>query len=92
MNNRDPFELRDLALRAGRELEDAPATRIVEWAVAEFGERFCVTSSFADAVLAHLVSQVAPGIDVHRDVLAHLDWEPIVNQPRIMPAEAFAPL
>ncbi|MGH8792771.1 MAG: phosphoadenylyl-sulfate reductase [Stackebrandtia sp.] len=61
---RDPFELRDLALRAGKRLEGAGAQRIIEWAVAEFGERFCVTSSFADAVLVHLVSQVAPGVDV----------------------------
>ena len=34
---------------------------IIEWAVATFGERFCVTSSMADAVLAHLASRVAPG-------------------------------
>lgn len=61
---RDPYELRDLALRAGRDLEDATPHRIIEWAVGEFGERFCVTSSFADAVLAHLVSTVAPGVDV----------------------------
>ena len=44
-----------------RELELAPAEEIVEWAVATFGERFCVTSSMADAVLAHLASRVAPG-------------------------------
>src|ERR1041384_2944543 len=34
------------------------------WAVATFGERFCGTSSFADAVLAHVASRVAPGVDV----------------------------
>ncbi|MEV0645307.1 phosphoadenylyl-sulfate reductase [Phytomonospora sp. NPDC050363] len=61
---RDILELRDLALHAGRELDNASAERIVEWAAAEFGERFCVTSSFADAVLAHLVSTVVPGVDV----------------------------
>lgn len=59
-----PLELRDLALRAGRDLEAASAERILEWAVQTFGERFCVTSSFADAVLVHLASRVAPGIDV----------------------------
>ncbi|MGH8878848.1 MAG: phosphoadenylyl-sulfate reductase [Stackebrandtia sp.] len=64
MTTRDPFELRDLALAAGRDLENASAERIVEWAIEQFGERFCVTSSFADAVLIHLVSQVAPGVDV----------------------------
>lgn len=61
---RDPFELKELAETAGRALEDASATGILEWAVEEFGERFCVTSSFADAVVAHLASIVAPGIDV----------------------------
>jgi phosphoadenosine phosphosulfate reductase len=57
-------ELRDIAVRGGRELDRAPAHQIVEWALDQFGERFCVTSSFADAVLVHVVSQVAPGIEV----------------------------
>ncbi|HET7388873.1 MAG TPA: phosphoadenylyl-sulfate reductase [Nocardioidaceae bacterium] len=57
-------ELQELARNAGAELELAPAEVILEWAVATFGERFCVTSSMADAVLAHLASRVAPGIDV----------------------------
>lgn len=64
MTGRDPAQLRDLALRAGQELEGAPAEEIVAWAVRTFGDRFCVTSSFADAVLAHLVSRVKPGVDV----------------------------
>ncbi len=57
-------ELRDLVKHAGAEFELAPAEDIIEWAVATFGERFCVTSSMGDAVLAHLASKVAPGIDV----------------------------
>jgi phosphoadenosine phosphosulfate reductase len=57
-------ELREIATRAGTELDRAPAHEIVEWALGTFGERFCVTSSFADAVLVHVVSQVAPGIEV----------------------------
>lgn len=57
-------ELIDIAERAGRELEGAPAERIIEWAHGQFGSRLCVTSSFADAVLAHLASRVVPGIDV----------------------------
>jgi phosphoadenosine phosphosulfate reductase len=61
---RTPAELRDLVSHAGAELELAPAEVIIEWAVATFGDRFCITSSMADAVLAHLASQVAPGIDV----------------------------
>lgn len=61
---RSEEELRDLIAHVGAELELAPAEVIVEWAVATFGERFCVTSSMGDAVLAHLASTVAPGIDV----------------------------
>lgn len=61
---RDPEELRALAEVAGRELEGAPALDIARWAAETFGDRFCVTSSMADAVLAHLVSRAAPGVDV----------------------------
>ncbi|HSE07753.1 MAG TPA: phosphoadenylyl-sulfate reductase [Nocardioidaceae bacterium] len=57
-------ELKELVSHVGAELELAPAEVIIEWAVATFGERFCITSSMGDAVLAHLASQVAPGIDV----------------------------
>jgi phosphoadenosine phosphosulfate reductase len=62
--SRSPAELRGLAQVAGAELELAPAEDIVAWAVQAFGSRFCVTSSMADAVLAHLASRVAPGVDV----------------------------
>ena len=61
---RSPEELRELVSHVGAELELAPAEDIIEWAVATFGDRFCITSSMADAVLAHLASRVAPGIDV----------------------------
>ena len=61
---RSPEELRELVSHVGAELELAPATDIIEWAVATFGKRFCVTSSMADSVLAHLASTVAPDIDV----------------------------
>ncbi|MEU6171592.1 phosphoadenylyl-sulfate reductase [Streptantibioticus parmotrematis] len=57
-------ELRELAERAGRELEDADALEILRWATTAFGARFCVTSSMEDAVVAHLASRVAPGVDV----------------------------
>ncbi|MFE6718040.1 phosphoadenylyl-sulfate reductase [Streptomyces albidoflavus] len=57
-------ELRALAERAGSELEEAPALEIVRWAADTFGERFCVTSSMEDAVVAHLASRVRPGVDV----------------------------
>ncbi|MEU3531914.1 phosphoadenylyl-sulfate reductase [Streptomyces murinus] len=57
-------ELRALAERAGRELENAPALEILRWAVDTFGAGFCVTSSMEDAVVAHLASRVRPGVDV----------------------------
>jgi phosphoadenosine phosphosulfate reductase len=57
-------ELADLAFIAAPRLDGAPAEAILEWAVHTFGDSFCVTSSFADAVLAHLAARVAPGIDV----------------------------
>jgi phosphoadenosine phosphosulfate reductase len=61
---RSPEELRDLVSHVGAELELAPAEHIIEWAVATFGKRFCITSSMGDAVLAHLAGKVAPGVDV----------------------------
>ena len=61
---RSPEELRELVSHVGAELELAPAEHIIEWAVATFGDRFCVTSSMSDSVLAHLASTVAPGVDV----------------------------
>ncbi|MDI5964207.1 phosphoadenylyl-sulfate reductase [Streptomyces sp. SL13] len=57
-------ELRDLAETAGRELEDATAPQILNWAAQTFGSRFCVTSSMEDAVVAHLASRARPGVDV----------------------------
>jgi phosphoadenosine phosphosulfate reductase len=57
-------DLEQLARRAGHELESAPAEDIVRWAVQTFGDRFAVASSMQDAVLVHLVSQLAPGVDV----------------------------
>jgi phosphoadenosine phosphosulfate reductase len=61
---RSPEELREIVSHWGAELELAPAETIIEWAAATFGERFCVTSSMGDAVLAHLASTVVPGLDV----------------------------
>ena len=61
---RSEAELKQLVRVAGAELELAPAEVIIEWAVATFGERFALTSSMGDSVLAHVASRVAPGIDV----------------------------
>jgi len=35
--------------------------------------------------------EVAPGIDIDRDILAHMDFLPIVRQPRPMDGRIFAP-
>src|SRR5690349_14147101 len=61
---RTPAELEALARDAAVALEGAPAERIAKWATDTFGARFCVTSSMADAVVAHLFSRVSPGVDV----------------------------
>jgi len=63
-SGRPASELAALAEKAGRELEGAPALEIARWAGETFGARFCVTSSMADAVVAHLVSRAVPGVDV----------------------------
>jgi phosphoadenosine phosphosulfate reductase len=57
-------DLEQIALAAQPTLDGASAEAIIEWAVEQFGPRFCVTSSMADGVLAHLVGRVAPGVDV----------------------------
>jgi phosphoadenosine phosphosulfate reductase len=57
-------ELEALARRAGRGLGAAPALDHQKWAADTFGERFCVTSSMEDAVVAHLASRAFPGVDV----------------------------
>jgi phosphoadenosine phosphosulfate reductase len=57
-------DLEVIAREAGRALEGAPAEEIAKWAADTFGARFCVTSSMADAVVAHIFSRVAPGVDV----------------------------
>ncbi|RKS77701.1 phosphoadenosine phosphosulfate reductase [Motilibacter peucedani] len=62
---RTPEELRELALAAGRELEDASAEQVLSWAAETFGDRFAVTGSMGtDTVLSHLASRVVPGITV----------------------------
>lgn len=57
-------DLQELAEQAGRDLENASALEILQWSVETFGNRFCVTSSMEDAVVAHLASRVLPGVDV----------------------------
>ncbi len=60
----DVTALRELAERAGRDLEGASAQDVLRWAHESFGDRFVLASSMADGVLAHLASTVTSGIDV----------------------------
>jgi phosphoadenosine phosphosulfate reductase len=57
-------DLEETVRAAQPKLDGAPAEAVIEWAIERFGPRFCVTSSMADGVLAHVASRVAPGIDV----------------------------
>ena len=63
-------DLKALAEQASRDLEDASALEIMQWAVDTFGNRFCVTSSMEDTVMAHLARAGGPrrrrGLPRHR--------------------------
>ena len=61
---RDADDLRAIATAAARDLEGAPAVRVMEWARDTFGPNFAVASSMQDAVVLHLASTVIPGVDV----------------------------
>jgi phosphoadenosine phosphosulfate reductase len=64
LDGASPETLAAEARQANRDLEGRPAEDVIRWAIEAFGGRFCVTSSMQDMVLAHLVSTVAPGVDV----------------------------
>jgi len=57
-------ELRRLAERAGLELADAPAERVLAWTAETFGDRWIVASNFQDAVLVDLAARARPGVEV----------------------------
>jgi phosphoadenosine phosphosulfate reductase len=58
-------ELRALVDAAAVDLVGADANQVVAWAAETFGSSLAVACSMAgDTVLPHLVSQVAPGVDV----------------------------
>jgi len=60
----DAKALEALALTAAQELEGASPQDVLRWAVDTFGERFVISSSMGDGVLASLAAGVASGIDV----------------------------
>lgn len=37
------------------------------------------------------LSEVAPGIDIDRDILAQMDFQPVIDAPEVMDARIFAP-
>jgi phosphoadenosine phosphosulfate reductase len=57
-------DLRIVALEAGRRLEQASPQDVLRWAGETFGERFVVTTSMGDGVLASLAASVVPGVEV----------------------------
>lgn len=58
---RSPEELRAVADEAAPRLAGAAAEDVIAWAAEEFGDRWAITASMQDTVLAHLVQTVAPG-------------------------------
>ena len=58
------MELQQIAEQAGRDLETATPFEVLRWATETFGDRFAITSSMGDGVLASMVSTVASGVDV----------------------------
>ena len=52
------------AVRAGHDLEEAAPQEVLRWAIGEYGNRFAIASSMADAVLVHMASQVVEGVAV----------------------------
>ena len=62
---RTPAELQAIVAEAADRLADAPAEEVARWAGETFGRALAVACSMAgDTVVPHLVSRVAPGVDV----------------------------
>ncbi len=61
---RSSDELEVLARYAATDLSGASAPEIIRWAADVFGKRVVLSQSMANTVLAHLVNEVAPEIDV----------------------------
>jgi phosphoadenosine phosphosulfate reductase len=59
-----PEQLKALALSAAQDLEGASPQDVLRWAVETFGDRFVISSSMGDGVLASLAASVASGVDV----------------------------
>ena len=55
---------RELAERAGDELEGAPPLEVLSWAIDRFSPRFAVTASMQDTVLLHMISRIDRNVPV----------------------------
>jgi phosphoadenosine phosphosulfate reductase len=107
---RSDAELSQIAARGRRELggsgigsaDEASAHEVIAWAVEQFGDSLAVASSMTDSVLAALVSEQLPWVDVlfgdtgyhfaetlgTRDAVAHqLDVTVVDVRPRLSVAE-----
>lgn len=73
-NQRSTEDLRVLARYAAIDLAGAGAQEIIRWARDVFGPRVVLTQSMANTVLAHIVNEVAPEIEViFLDTGVHFD-------------------
>jgi len=59
-----PDALRELAERAGADLEGAHPEEILAWAGRTFGSDLVLASSMGDEILVHMAARAVPGIDV----------------------------
>ncbi|MDQ2797436.1 MAG: phosphoadenylyl-sulfate reductase [Actinomycetota bacterium] len=57
-------ELKQLAERAGHDLDGASAHEVLSWADEQFGASWAVASSMADAVVPSLAARIRPGVDI----------------------------
>jgi phosphoadenosine phosphosulfate reductase len=85
--------LQSRALRAGDELEGAPAEDILRWAVDEFGTKLAVAASMAEAVLVDMLAKIRSNVPVvfidtgyhfaetigTRDAVAHAYRIPLIS-------------
>ncbi|MEX5710811.1 phosphoadenylyl-sulfate reductase [Parafrankia sp. FMc6] len=85
--------LKARALRAGDELEGAPAEEILQWAADEFGTGLVVAASMAEAVLVDMLARIRSDVPVvfidtgyhfaetigTRDAVAHAYSLPIIS-------------
>ncbi|ONH29870.1 phosphoadenylyl-sulfate reductase [Pseudofrankia asymbiotica] len=56
--------LKTRAERAGRDLADAPAEEVLQWAVDEFGTKLVVAASMAEAVLVDMLAKIRSDVPV----------------------------